>query len=242
MTCIECRGAAITEVEVGGRMGGELRRFDAWRWDHTVWRDTEGSKELFAPPRIGGGRYVDPVSRACVAAARALAPGIPRVEPDRLGCVLGTRTGNAYSVTLYERARLEGQRTSPLLFAHAGWNVPAALAAGELGCRGFTSTLCCGERSGPAALQYARSALMRGHASGLAVGVTRFEAMPATAQREWTARASCLMLELVLGPDGGSQQRRFGSEFAAGLPGSQRGSADVRGLAEAYLCLVEGRA
>ena len=115
---------------------------------------------------------MDPVSRAALAAARLLSDCLESAAPERRGCILGTRGANAFSVATYEGARVAGKRASPLLFAHAGWNVPVALVAGELGCRGFSATVCAGEDSLVEALGWARQALERDRVEWMAVGVT----------------------------------------------------------------------
>jgi len=139
--------AAFSELSVTGRTAGTLTQSSAWIWSGK-WSEVPEPGALFEPPVTGGSRYVDPVSRAAIAAVRPMADLLQATEPSRRGCIVATRTANAFSVAQCESARARGKRASPLLFAHAGWNVPSALAATEMNCRGYVATLCAGERPG----------------------------------------------------------------------------------------------
>jgi 3-oxoacyl-(acyl-carrier-protein) synthase len=189
---------ASTEVAVSGPNGARVERCEARVRERNDWRSIEAPDALFGPPQTSGARYIDPASRAAVAAVRALKSHVPLVSAERLGCILVTRGGNAYSVALYETTRLSGKRAGPLLFAHAGWNVPVALAAAELGCRGFTATLCAGDKSGAKVLQYARDVLTHGRADVLIAGTVDLKPITQSDSADPSIEASSLLCILGL--------------------------------------------
>jgi predicted amidohydrolase len=199
-TFLNTHAVALAEVTVSGPNGVRVEHCQARIRERGTWRRIEGAEDLFVPPQMSGGRYIDPASRAAVAAARALKDRIPPVPAERLGCLLATRTGNAYSVALYETARLSGKRAGPLLFAHAGWNVPVALVAAELGCRGITATLCAGTSS-IEVLRYARIILARRRAEALLVGAVDLKPVRQTDAADPQVEANCVLCLLGLNKD-----------------------------------------
>jgi len=189
---LEICAAAITRLTVTGNTLGQLTGAKAFFLDSSHWRWLEEIEPLFAP-RKRGGAYVDPVTRAAVAASRIIADRIPSVPRDEVGCVVGTRTGNAPSVALHESARLSGKRLRPLLFAHAGWNVSVAMIAGELGCRGFTSTVCGETDLGRRVFSYVHQVLKRPRATVIVAAITDLDVLCGKEVSEGVLQASSLV-------------------------------------------------
>ena len=194
---------ALARFDISDLVRGAVQSPELASWDGSQWMGVAGPlDEFFSPPQVGGGRYADPASLVALATARAVKASLPPLSPERLGCILGTRTGNAGTIAQCEAARLAGRRMSPMLFAHAGWNVPVALAAAELGGRGFTATICAGVRSGEEALGAALRALGRGRADAILVGAVAFESLtPDGGGGAALFQAACLACLLVNGED-----------------------------------------
>lgn len=168
---LKISGLAFTSFVASGKTAGTIESCAAFSLVNNSWVKVDSPNHLFTAPKVGGSNYIDPVSRSAVAAVRVLKENIPEVEPEKLGCIIGTKTSNAFSIALYESARLTGKRTSPILFAHAGWNIPVAMVASEVGCRGFTSTFCCGANSFEELIQYGKNVINQDRCSVVLVGI-----------------------------------------------------------------------
>lgn len=202
-------GVSISDVILTGAFGEKIIECSGHVFCGHHWEEIKKPELLFLSPRINGSNYIDPASRAGLAAARILSNKIPSTPPEQLGCIIGSRTCNAFSVALCEQARLSGRRVSPIIFAHAGWNVPVACIANELNCHGFTSTLCCGASSGVEAAAYARMVLERNRAKTLLCGIVEIQLDPIDSSASIQIRAVGAMCVLQLGHSG-SQHADFG--------------------------------
>jgi 3-oxoacyl-[acyl-carrier-protein] synthase II len=108
---------------------------------------------------------------ACREALAAQAPLDGR-ELQRSGIVLGSRGGSMQSIAEFVRSTYMGlpHMVSPMQFPNATMNGPAGHCAIRYGLQGVNTTICAGDLTGVAALQYAARMLRRGHADRLLAG------------------------------------------------------------------------
>ena len=193
---------AFTNITVTGKTAGTIINSNAYSWDGKRWSAPENQEELFSAPKIAGSQYIDPVSRSAVAASRILKIHIPDMESEKLGCIIGTKTSNAYSVFQYETTRLKGKRSSPILFAHAGWNIPVAMIASELGCRGFTSTMIYGKNSLEDIINYSDNVLHRKRCDIIINGIVNLMRFEVDEENQIISEASCILYISGLSEEG----------------------------------------
>lgn len=95
------------------------------------------------------------------------------VQSERTGIVLGSTAGSLKSIADFIRSTYVStspHMVSPMLFPNTVMNCAAAQCAIWLGLKGVNSTVCAGELSGIAALNYASRMLRMEHASRLVAG------------------------------------------------------------------------
>jgi 3-oxoacyl-[acyl-carrier-protein] synthase II len=119
---------------------------------------------------------LDRTTQLCVLLCRDLLGGLPAHVSDRredAGVVLGTCGGSLKSIADFIRSTYAGtapHMVSPMQFPNTVMNSAAAQCAIWNGLRGLNSTVCAGDLSGFAALQYAMRMLRLDHAPLLLAG------------------------------------------------------------------------
>lgn len=196
---IQIQGTVLVRLQIIGLRAESVKSTEAYCHTNGKWEAIDVSERYLLPPPMSGSNYIDPASRAAVAGARILKDRIPQINLSTLGCVIGTRTANAFSVALHISTIEAKRRPSPIVFAHAGWNVPTAIVAGELGCQGLASTICGGEKSGSAAVRYALIALKTGRARTMVTGVVALEPLIQTDNPDPIYTSVCMMAGLKIG-------------------------------------------
>jgi 3-oxoacyl-[acyl-carrier-protein] synthase II len=146
--------------EVPGGLGYALTDFDP--------RSRLGRRGTFAVDRSGG--------LAMVVCGDALADGglADAGHPERVGVVLGTSVGGLRATMEFSRQTLVNERpyqVSPAQFPTAVMNSAAGRVAIRYGLRGVNATVAGGRLAFLEALRFAQTALRRGHADALLVGV-----------------------------------------------------------------------
>lgn len=113
---------------------------------------------------------------AIVATGQALREGgasLQDADRDRVGVVLGSSGGSFRSIADFVRTSYTAAQphlVSPMQFPNTVMNCAAAQCAIWHGLRGINSSVCAGDLSGFAALQYAARMLRGGHADCLVTG------------------------------------------------------------------------
>lgn len=149
--------AAALHAGGGQCGGGPLGGFDV--------RDHLGAK--------GVGSLDRPAQLAIVVCREAFARVGQDLDAADVGVVLGTIGGGTHSISEFVRSTYTAPlpyMISPLQVPNTVMNCAAAQCAIWLGLRGVNSTVCAGEMSGLAALQYAARMLRLGHARLLIAG------------------------------------------------------------------------
>jgi 3-oxoacyl-[acyl-carrier-protein] synthase II len=119
-----------------------------------------------------GVTHLDRTTQLSILLCRDLLGGLP-ATPETSGIVLGTCGGGLKSIADFIRSTYAGPAphlVSPMQFPNTVMNCAAAQCAIWTGLRGVNSTVCAGDLSGFAALQYAMRMLRLDHARLMLAG------------------------------------------------------------------------
>jgi len=144
----------------------------SWPASPAYWMDAfDGHERLGPKGLLGVDRMTQLTLVACLDALET-SPPLEDEQRRETGLVLGSRAGSMASFCELVRSTYTGlpHMVSPLKFPSAVMNCPAGQAAIWHKLSGVNCTICAGDLSGLAALDYAARMLRLGHAERLLVG------------------------------------------------------------------------